>query len=150
MSAFKMNDGRVRPTSVTHPAPEADSRVSRKRTPDVSSQDEKGALSGSAPPTDELARAQSKFVGPDHQPLEHRIMFLGPIISLSALHRDPHFGSKTFAQVGGVGGFLFRNCASRFRGRRAEVVHEMAHQALDHIVVFEIANLHNFGDGAAS
>ena len=24
-----------------------------------------------SPPTDELARAQSKFVGPDHQPLEH-------------------------------------------------------------------------------
>ena len=42
----------------------------------------------------------------DHQPLEHRIVFLDGAVGGGALYRDAHSGAETFAQVSGVLGFV--------------------------------------------
>jgi hypothetical protein len=65
-------------------------------------------------------------------------------------NRDQHSGAEALAQLGGIGGFLFGNCAGRCQGRSDEIVHEMANQALDHLLVFGLVDFHDFGDGAAS
>ena len=96
-----------------------------------------------------ITGAGSEFVAPDHQPLEHRVMFVDAVTAGSTVNGDPHSVAEAVAQLGGLGGFLFGNGAGRFQGRSAEIVHEMANQALDHLLVIGLVHLHDFRDSAA-
>src|SRR6266849_1509949 len=101
--------------------------------------------SGSFP----VIQAGSKFVTPDHQSFEHRIVLLDAVIGGGALHCDPHLRAEAFAQVGGVLGLVFRRGARRLHGGGAEVVHEMSRQALDDLPIPCRIDLRDFGEGAA-